>query len=270
MARSQMGEGREGGLSDRFILRMIEAPAATSPLDGVVLILTALAAAWGITYVAGGAGTFPPHLFYVPVMLAAARFALPGAAITAIVAGIIAGPLLPADVRIGSTQQLSDWVARMGFFLLNGALMAIFITRLQRAVARERRVALEEHDLAIQKTTLIHAVSHEFRTPLTVIEGAAKTLVNLNLVAEEGLPLLEGLDRATASLDQLVMGLLAAGGALDESVESEQGLSLEAVCREIAESVGGRRPWRACASTTIMGCPHSSAIRPSYGSSSGP
>jgi hypothetical protein len=67
-----------------------------------------LGASWLVAYALGGAGRVPPHWFYVPVLVAAARFGLFGAAGTAVVAGLLAGPLLPLDVSRGAPQQLLD------------------------------------------------------------------------------------------------------------------------------------------------------------------
>jgi signal transduction histidine kinase len=234
-----MERGQREAWAQRFVVQMIEAPTGTSFLAGGSLVLLLLGASWAVSYVAGGAGRVPPHVFYVPVMFAAARFGLAGAGVVALMAGIIAGPLLPLDARAGTAQNLSDWVARTGFFLGIGLVMAILIGRLHGALVRERRLALEERELAAQKMDLIHTVSHEFRTPLTVIRGVGKTLDDLRLVSDEGHRLLESLQRATTSLDEMVMALLAAGGALEGTGAEEPPLDLETLCREIALTHAG-------------------------------
>jgi len=49
---------------------------------------------WWITYSAGGNSTVMPHLFYVPLVIAARRFSQKGALIAAVTAGLLVGPLM--------------------------------------------------------------------------------------------------------------------------------------------------------------------------------
>jgi PAS domain S-box-containing protein len=111
-----------------------------------------LGLSWLVSYVLGGAGRVPPHWFYVPILLAAARFGLPGAAVTAVVAGLVAGPLLPLDVSTGTQQHLLDWSARLGFFLGIGLVMGAVIVRLKGSLEREIALAREDRDLALRES----------------------------------------------------------------------------------------------------------------------
>jgi signal transduction histidine kinase len=118
--------------------------------------------------------------------------------------------------------------------------MALLITRLQASLAQELRLALEERDLAVHKAGVVQTVSHEFRTPLTVIRGVARTLEEHDFVAHEARPLIEGLTRASRRLEDLVTGVLAAAGALAEEPAAARGqIDLREVCREIASSLAG-------------------------------
>jgi two-component system sensor histidine kinase KdpD len=60
----------------------------------------------------------------------------------------------------------------------------------------------------------VATVSHEFRTPLTVITGVARTLDAHGMVSEEGAPLLEGLADAARRLTDLVNTV---GAVLDDA-----------------------------------------------------
>ena len=97
-------------------------PATTGVM--VAIIVLTLAGAWAGTYLAGGTRSVMPHLFYVPVIVAAARFRARGALVVAVVAGLLCGPLTPLDVAAGTEQSWGNWVARLGAFLVIGQLSA--------------------------------------------------------------------------------------------------------------------------------------------------
>ena len=97
-------------------------PASTGAM--VTIIVLTLAVAWAGTYAAGGTRFVMPHLFYVPVILAAARFRAVGALVVAVVAGVLCGPMMPLDVEAGTDQSLGNWVTRLVAFLLIGQLTA--------------------------------------------------------------------------------------------------------------------------------------------------
>lgn len=61
----------------------------------------------------------------MPILVAASRTGARGAAIAALAAGILAGPLLPLDVAAGTAQATASWVLRLLMFLLVGQVMAV-------------------------------------------------------------------------------------------------------------------------------------------------
>lgn len=210
--------------------------ARVSPLTGLVAVAAGLAVSWLATYLLGGAGHVAPHWFYIPILASAARFGLPGALTTALASGILAGPLMPLDVSAGTAQDLSDWTSRAGFFLGNGLIMAAVIGRLRRALSRELAVATMERDLARHKEQVIQTVSHEFRTPLTVLRGTCDTLAQRDLVAPEARDLLASQVRAIQRLDNLVRLVLATSQAL---IDRRQAEDVPVDLRELVTSAAG-------------------------------
>jgi EAL domain-containing protein (putative c-di-GMP-specific phosphodiesterase class I) len=101
--------------------------ADTSTSVGLGVIVGLVAASWLLAFTLGGAGPVPPHWFYIPIMFAALRFGWPGALLTALVSGLMAGPLLPLEVRSGSSQVLSDWGMRAVFFVGIGQVLALLV-----------------------------------------------------------------------------------------------------------------------------------------------
>lgn len=188
--------------------RAIEALAAMRRAPAVALIVGAIAFGWLWIYLAGGANRAPPHWFYLPILLGATRFGIGGAVVTAAAAGLLAGPLLPADVEQGTAQLASDQIIRAIWFLVIGALMGAILRRLEESLAREAEVARREAELAAHKAAVISTISHEFRTPLAVLLGSSKMLLTGG-GSEAERALLEGVASSARRLSDLVTTVLA-------------------------------------------------------------
>lgn len=188
-----------------------------SPWSSLAITILCLAGSWIATFLLGGAGHVAPHWFYVPILVAAARFGPLGAISTAAAAGILAGPLVPLDVAQGTAQPLSDWTSRAGFFVANGLVMALVVRRLRIALAREIELAEAQKELDRHKKAMIDTVSHEFRTPLTIILGSVDILAKPGVVAPEERLLVEAVEHAAQRLDDLVKIMLAASDSLMDS-----------------------------------------------------
>jgi EAL domain-containing protein (putative c-di-GMP-specific phosphodiesterase class I) len=110
-------------------------------------VAVGLAGCWAIAYGVGGASKVAPHWFYLPVLYAAARFGCRGAALCGVAAGLLAGPLMPADVSVGLAQQPQDWIARACFFVIIGQAMALVIGQSRSAITAEVELAHLEREL---------------------------------------------------------------------------------------------------------------------------
>lgn len=160
--------------------------------------------AWSLTWLAGGAQHIPPHLFYVPVLLAATWLGPLGIVLAAILAAVVAGPLLPADVASGTPQMATDWIVRGVFFVSMGQMMGVLIRSLLAAKAREQSVAEREAALAARKTAILKGLSHELRTPLSILVGATQMLQKPELSARVRAELWPAHLRALRRLETLV------------------------------------------------------------------
>lgn len=192
----------------------------------------ALGVCWAIAVASGSPTSVGRHVFYVPVVLGAARFGFRGALWTGVVAALLAGPLVPG----GAPAEI--WLVRAGFFLGIGGIVAAFSVTPERTTHREVELAERERRLQEQRTALIQTVSHEFRTPLTIIHGVSETLMQRQAALDARLrPLAGALYRAERRLSDMVAVVLAAADALGDPLQQEP-VDLEPLVREVVEDLG--------------------------------
>jgi signal transduction histidine kinase len=150
-------------------------------------------------------------------------------------------PYQPIEAAITRDSHRLYLVLLGGLALLYVALFRIVATasrRLRRQADRELRLANEERDLALRKAAVIATVSHEFRTPLTIIEGVSSTLGRHDLVAEAGRSLLDSLRNASHRLHDLVEAVLAAAEGMEREAEAQrQPVALGEVIRSVIDGL---------------------------------
>lgn len=205
----------------------------------LALIVGGLAGSWAVAVETGSATAVSRHLFYLPVVLGAARFGLAGAAATAVAGGLLAGPLVPLEGAAAAANTPGVWGARAGFFLGIAVLVAVLAAYAQRARSSQLAAVEEKERLAGQRALLLQSVSHEFRTPLTTILGVAETLDRPGLPPAQRDQLHAALRRAAGRLNDLTAVVLAAA---EERMEAAQEvIDLPGLVTEVAESLGHLR-----------------------------
>lgn len=138
--------GIDHGLARLLAQRTLRASVALSSRKSIGLILLGLALSWFLVHLAGGAGSMVPHWYYVPILFAATRFGPMAAFITAVLAGILAGPLTYESVAIGSSQEATKWLTRSGFFIGIGQIAAWLLAPSVRPLGEEVvRMRTEHH-----------------------------------------------------------------------------------------------------------------------------
>lgn len=146
------------------------------PLLRWTLLVGGLATAWGVTYLLGGTRTAAPHLFYLPVVLAALWFRPRYAVLIAAVAGILAGPLMPLNVTDGTPQPLLNWGGRLLAFIAVNLLTSVFVDRQAELLRRESDLLHRERDLERHRGALLQIIAHEIRTPVSVLSGGIELI----------------------------------------------------------------------------------------------
>lgn len=127
------------GAAAAWVLRLTGATAWRA----AAALAVALVAVWVVVYVGGGARTVLPHLFYVPIIVAAVPFGRRGALAVAVGAAVLCGPLLPLDTATGQSQATVDWLARSGFFVLIAVLAGGVLSAVERRYRGELARQLE-------------------------------------------------------------------------------------------------------------------------------
>jgi EAL domain-containing protein (putative c-di-GMP-specific phosphodiesterase class I) len=93
----------------------------SSLLTGLLLVVS-----WAIALRMGSEGG-GANWFFVPILYAAASLGTAGAAVAALLASILGGPLLPTDAATPGAQDLAVWVGRTALFFSAGLFGAVWI-----------------------------------------------------------------------------------------------------------------------------------------------
>ncbi|MCB9947277.1 MAG: EAL domain-containing protein [Rhodospirillaceae bacterium] len=97
-------------------------------LGAIIVVL--IGVSYWITYETGGTRYAVTHIGYLPVLLAAIAFGLPGGFSVGILVGLCLGPAMPLDTELHVAQPTINWAIRCGFFVIIGSLAGAVISLL--------------------------------------------------------------------------------------------------------------------------------------------
>ncbi len=103
-------------------------------------------------------------------------------------------------------------------FLLDSVIMQITIAMERELLTSEKEAAKAETERERLKSNLLRVISHDIRTPLTSITGAAEMMLQ-NLKDEENIKLVEGIYEDSSWLTRLVENILSLTRIQEEAVE---------------------------------------------------
>ena len=155
------GAAEGAGLTAWFTLADLPAGLA------LAIIAVLFPVSWAVAYWMGGGANVLPEWFLIPIVLAGLRFGSLGALSVALVATVVAGPLLPANAATGAPQTASDWVTRGVFFVIIGELVTYLFTMARRTTGGAVH-AEAKHESELRFRALIQRATDM----ITVIDAA--------------------------------------------------------------------------------------------------
>jgi signal transduction histidine kinase len=154
--------------------------------------------------------------------------------------------LLQLQVKLTQSGfQARKWIEILGTFLTFIVLIVVYallyhqMTKRQQAEIRQHILA-QEKELSELKLNFFSMVSHEFRTPLSLILGSAQLLLSANQPAQDSKQL-KNLDRIQSSaklMTKLLADLLTLTRAEAGKLECKpQSLELQSFCLNLVEDI---------------------------------
>lgn len=83
------------------------------------------------------------HLMYIPVVLGAVSFGIPGGVLFGLLAGVFIGPFMPLNTLTGEMQSLSGWGFRTLFFMLTGSVVGTFAALFKQRIRSAQGLAFK-------------------------------------------------------------------------------------------------------------------------------
>jgi len=146
----------------------VERISEASPWAAVLVLAALLATIWAVIDSTGGTKYALPHLFYLPIVLAALPFGTCGSVATAVVAAVLCGPLLPVDTVTGEQQSASAMIVRAIMFIAVGWIASESMMLHQRLYAE--RISRDLREAIIGPAAEVEAVD------LSVVPLVSKVL----------------------------------------------------------------------------------------------
>ena len=184
-------------------------------------------------------------LYLVPIVLAAARWGR-GPAIVGAVVSVLGHDLFFVEPYGTLTVARADEAVGLVLLLFVAVVTAELAGAARRAAQKEQEAQVARRSDEF-KTALLHAVSHDLRTPLSSIKAAASGLRQGDAQYNEGdrAELLAAIEEESDRLDRLVRNLLEAsrleaGAALPHKQPQDLGELVHAVVDRLAPLLCGR------------------------------
>jgi putative nucleotidyltransferase with HDIG domain len=135
---------RAADISISFPLSVVDAwrgPSGFRRIAAVAMIAALLLGGGLLVIASGGTRTPAIHAMYLPILLGAIFFKVPGGALTGLLAGLVVGPWMPLDSVSGETQSAINWGLRLGMFMAVGGLAGLLQALLQHRMDEVQNLA---------------------------------------------------------------------------------------------------------------------------------
>ena len=124
----------------------------------IVLVVLSLPAVYAFVYFTGGIKYVYSHTMYIPILLAGFILGGPYGLITAFLAGILLGPLMPLEVSTGEQQPTINWLYRLFIFMAIGGLSGYFSDRFRRLLSKNKQLVSINQDTLVPNVNFIDMI----------------------------------------------------------------------------------------------------------------
>ena len=124
-------------------------PDRNTRIIAVIVILTLVGLSADLVYITGGIKYVYSHSMYLPILLGAFFFNMPGGILTGIVGGLVLGPFMPIDVTTGEMQQTVNWLFRIVIFSIVGGVSGGLFSSIGKQLERIRWIAFHNPDTGL-------------------------------------------------------------------------------------------------------------------------
>lgn len=124
-------------------------PDRNTRIIAIVVILTLVGLSADLVYITGGIKYVYSHSMYLPILLGAFFFNMPGGILTGIIGGLVLGPFMPIDVTTGEMQQTVNWLFRIMIFSIVGGVSGGLFTSIGKQLERIRWIAFHNPDTSL-------------------------------------------------------------------------------------------------------------------------
>lgn len=190
-----------------------------------ILAIAAMIASIGVlVYETGGTAFVWLNMMYLPIILSAAMFGIPGGIVAALAAGLAIGPFMPLYVPMHIPQRASNWIPRTGFFIFIGLVTGVLFKwlNLQYDRLKDAHEELKQTHMELQNAQmeLIQAaklesigrlaagVAHEVKNPLAIIQLGVNFLETTSIDNQDVKEVIGEMDAAVKRADTVIKGLV--------------------------------------------------------------
>ncbi|WP_320127693.1 EAL domain-containing protein [uncultured Sphaerochaeta sp.] len=143
----------------------------------IVLIFLFVALLGYVVKITGGTKFVFSYSLYIPIMLGALCFGLPGGALTALVAGLVLGPFMPLDSSRAIMQPTINWVLRCTVYVSIGFLQGYIFSLMKNYMVSDRWKSKHNVDTGLEnRDSMENAIQN-----LVISTVNPKTICNVSI-----------------------------------------------------------------------------------------
>lgn len=149
----------------------------------LIAILLMLPIVYFVVYQTGGIKYVYSHFMYIPIVLAGIFFGVSVGGLTALISGLLLGPLMPLDTITREMQQPLNWIFRLVIFLMVGVIIGYASTRLRDQIRVVGEVMSINQETKVPNTNRLKTVKQTLLNPVytvfTVLIGNHNSIVDI-------------------------------------------------------------------------------------------